>query len=229
MSDPRISVVIPVYNGLETLPLTLASIDRQDYPNLQRILVNDGSTDGSGAFIDTLPNVVTIHQENRGIPAARNAGLQAADGEFITMLDQDDLWHDGKLQLQLDAFTTRPELEFVLGHWEHELHAGSSAPTWATEKYFDGAKPAWAFGSMMARRELFDRIGYLDESRTWGCDDVDWFARALNQGVVHDILPDVVITRVIHSTNHSRKTQQSNAELLHVIRQKVQEKRSNGN
>ena len=226
MSDPRISVVVPVYNGLETLPQTLASIDRQDYPNLQCILVNDGSTDGSGSYIDALPNVVTIHQENRGIPAARNTGLRAADGEFITLLDQDDLWHDGKLRLQLNAFAKRAELEFVLGHWVHELKAGISKPAWASEKYFNGAKPGWIFGAMMARRGLFDRIGYLDESFTWGGDDVDWFARALNRGVVNEVLPDVVLTRIVHDANQSRKTRQANAELLQVIRRKVKEQRA---
>ncbi|WP_417598660.1 glycosyltransferase family 2 protein [Pararhodobacter oceanensis] len=226
MNDPRISVVIPVYNGLESLPVALASIDRQRYPNMQTILVNDGSTDGSGAFIDALPNVVAIHQENRGIPAARNAGLMVADGDFVTLLDQDDYWHDGKLRLQLDAFARQPDLEFVLGSWVHELKSGASAPAWATEKYFDGAKPGWVFGTMMARRELFDRIGYLDESRIWGGDDVDWFARAVNHGVANDVLPDVVLTRIVHDTNHSRKTRQANAELLQVIRQKVKVQRT---
>lgn len=88
-----VSVVVPVYNVEEYLEACVESILAQTYKEFELILIDDGSTDQSGAICDKYsnrPNVQVVHQENRGLSAARNAGLQAARGEFICFVDSDD-------------------------------------------------------------------------------------------------------------------------------------------
>lgn len=89
-----ISVIIPVYNAQKYLLECVSSVRSQTYPDLQIILINDDSTDSSGAICDTLTNedsrIQVIHQPNRGVSAARNAGLKAATGDLISFIDADD-------------------------------------------------------------------------------------------------------------------------------------------
>lgn len=92
----KLSVVIPVYNVAPYLERCVASVLRQTFRDFEMILVDDGSTDGSGALADRLAaqdaRIRVIHQENQGLSGARNSGLQAASGEYVVFLDSDDEW-----------------------------------------------------------------------------------------------------------------------------------------
>lgn len=91
---PLVSVIIPVYNVAKVLERCVESVRQQVYPNLEIILVDDGSTDMSGKFCDVFAKkdsrVKVIHQSNQGLSAARNAGLKLATGKWITFVDSDD-------------------------------------------------------------------------------------------------------------------------------------------
>lgn len=93
--DDLISVVIPVYNVSEFVGPCLDSVLEQTYTNLDIIVVNDGSTDSSGIICDTYAakdnRIRVIHQQNGGLSAARNAGIEIAKGKYITFIDSDDL------------------------------------------------------------------------------------------------------------------------------------------
>ena len=92
---PHISVIIPVYNTEPYLNDCIASVVCQSYEHIQIILVNDGSTDGSGAICDAWAardsRITVIHQKNAGVSAARNAALDVAEGEWISFVDSDDI------------------------------------------------------------------------------------------------------------------------------------------
>ena len=91
-----ISVIIPVFNVAPYLREALDSVVQQTYPHLEILIVDDGSTDGSGEICDEYRSDVraqVIHQENRGLSGARNAGLDRAAGKYIAFLDPDDAWH----------------------------------------------------------------------------------------------------------------------------------------
>ena len=94
MENPLISVIIPVYNPGKYLYRCLDSITGQTYSNLEIILIDDGSTDQSGAVCDAYaqrdPRIVCIHQENKGVSSARNRGLEIARGDYIHFPDSDD-------------------------------------------------------------------------------------------------------------------------------------------
>ena len=92
-SNVKISVIIPVYNAADFLPRTVGSILMQDFDDFEVIIINDGSTDGSATVCDEMAEqdarVRVIHKENGGVSSARNAGLDAARGEFVMFVDAD--------------------------------------------------------------------------------------------------------------------------------------------
>lgn len=97
--EEQISVIIPVYNVAEFLPQCLDSVVSQDYRSLQILLVDDGSTDGSGEICDRYAaadaRIQVIHQPNQGAGAAKNAGLRAAEGTYLAFVDSDDFLEPG--------------------------------------------------------------------------------------------------------------------------------------
>ncbi len=92
--EPLISVIVPVYNGQEYLDKCIESVERQTYPNLEIIIVNDGSTDDTWKVCESLKerydNIAVITLGDEGVSAARNKGLEASAGEYITFVDADD-------------------------------------------------------------------------------------------------------------------------------------------
>jgi hypothetical protein len=105
--DGLVSVVIPAYNAESTLRATLASVRAQTYANLEIVVVDDGSSDGTGALaraearVDPRIRVLTV--ENGGVAAARNIGIARSRGAFIAPIDSDDLWHPEKIARQMAA------------------------------------------------------------------------------------------------------------------------------
>lgn len=114
MGQGKISVIIPVYNVAAQLPRCVDSILTQTYENLEVLLVDDGSTDGSGNICDRCAlqdsRVRTVHRENGGASAARNTGLGLATGEYLAFVDGDDYIEPQMYQTLLDAlrWTDRP-------------------------------------------------------------------------------------------------------------------------
>ena len=112
---PSVSVVIPAYNAREHLPECLDSVLRKQVTDeLEVVVVDDGSTDGTRDCISAFPKVVYLAQDNRGPAAARNAGIARSQGTFIALLDADDLWPKGKLQNQIELLQKHPTRQCVL-------------------------------------------------------------------------------------------------------------------
>jgi len=105
MSAALVSVIIPTYNRAHLVGRAIDSALAQTYPNVEIILVDDGSTDGTGDLIERRyarePRVSYLRQENKGVTGARNAGLRMARGSYIALLDSDDIWKPWKIELQL--------------------------------------------------------------------------------------------------------------------------------
>ena len=111
--EQTVSVIVPVYDVEAYLEQCIDSVLEQTHALLEVILVDDGSTDGSGllcdAFADRDTRIRVIHQSNAGLSAARNAGLATASGEFVTFLDGDDWWDPTFVASLLAALETHPE------------------------------------------------------------------------------------------------------------------------
>ena len=106
MPHPLISIIIPVYNVASYLRESLDSAIKQSYKNLEIIIIDDGSTDGSGAICDEYkndPRITVIHQTHHGVSNSRNVGLDVATGEYIAFLDADDAYHPDFIKCMLKA------------------------------------------------------------------------------------------------------------------------------
>jgi glycosyltransferase involved in cell wall biosynthesis len=115
-NEELVSVIMPVFNGFPTIRLSVASLLRQTYTNWECIIINDGSTDGTKEFLNTINDShFVIHHfiENQGRPHARQKGLELARGEYIAMLDADDIYHPEKLAIQVKVMNEHPEIALV--------------------------------------------------------------------------------------------------------------------
>ena len=117
-----ISIIVPVYNVKPYLSHCLETIVSQSYHNLEIILVDDGSTDGSGeicdSFVETDNRCVVVHQENQGLWSARNSGQKLAKGDYIMFIDSDDYLHIDAVKLLYIALTKHPECGLAMCHYK---------------------------------------------------------------------------------------------------------------
>lgn len=110
-SLPLVSVVIPAYNAARTLAQALDSVRAQTYPNIEIIVVNDGSTDTTAEVLRAYgENLRSINQANGGLPKARNVGCQSARGEYIALMDADDLCAPERIAIQVEVMRSFPEV-----------------------------------------------------------------------------------------------------------------------
>ena len=209
MTDtPLISVVIPCYQAADTLPEALASVFSQDYPRVEIVAVDDGSTDGTPDILAGYGDrIVTQRIPNSGGPSRpRNVGLDLAGGELVAFFDSDDLMLPGKLSAQAGVFAARPEVDFVCTDFRQIDDTGAVL----TERFLadyrgfrrrfrsterpdvhllDGADAFHALiranfvgtSSVMARRDKLQACGGFDETLRNG-DDIDMWLKLARAG-----------------------------------------------
>lgn len=114
---PKVSIVIPAYNAGPHIEAAIASVEAQTFQDWELLIVDDGSTDGTGAILDRLsnPRIRVFHQANAGVSAARNVGLDAARGEYVTFLDADDRLPSEALAIRAGYLDRHPDVDIVNG------------------------------------------------------------------------------------------------------------------
>lgn len=116
-TNPLVSVLIPVFNGEKYLSEALDNIRKQTYSNLEIIILNDGSTDGSGAIIDRFveseKRAIAVHKKNTGLTSTLNYGLSLASGVWLSRNDQDDVASPSKVERQMETVLGNPSLVLV--------------------------------------------------------------------------------------------------------------------
>ena len=196
---PLISVIVPVYNGARFLADAVANVLAQDYPSLEIIVVDDGSTDDIAGAVSRLPvDVRFFRQENAGPAAARNRGLRDASGQFIAFLDVDDLWPAGNLAMLSRVLAAEPGLMVVHGHAQMLI----LEPT--TGEFRPEGNPAESFpyyiGAGLYRREVFELVGPFDASMRFA-EDTDWYTRLKESSLPAERLPQVTLEVRRHGAN----------------------------
>lgn len=188
-----VSVIMPVYQAVDHLALALDSLQRQSYQNLELIVVDDASTDGSYEKLVELaktdPRIVPLRQdENGGAYRARNQGLTQAKGAFITTHDADDWSHPQKIECQLKALAQSPDAKAVISHWARCDAAMNFTTNWRL-----GPKLLqWSHSSFLFHKAVADALGPWDEVRVSGDMEYIWRVQArFGPDAVRRILPDV--------------------------------------
>ena len=212
MSAPLISVIIPTYNCAHYLGDAIESAFSQDYPRLEIIVVDDGSTDDTATLLATFgERLRKTHQSNGGIGSARNTGLTLASGEFIAYLDADDLYVPGKLTRQMACFDADPELD------------ADFAATLAVDTSRPLAAPMAS--TTLIKRQALERVGPWSTELTVGTD-LDWYARVQEKLVKCLMLDEVLLHRRVHRTNTNLVHAADKNERLHVIKAMLDRRRA---
>ncbi len=186
---PKVSIVIPAYNTMTFLPETLETVWTQTFPEFEVLIINDGSTDNLEHWVEqqTDPRLRMISQPNQGLAMARNAGIKAAQGEYIALLDADDLWEPTKLEQQVACLDHNPNVGLVYtwtalvdhtgqpsGHIIASQVEGEVWQPFLTQNWITcGSNP-------LIRRTCFDQVGFFDP-QTRGAEDWDMWLRLAQQ------------------------------------------------
>ena len=227
MDRDLISVVIPVFNAEAFLAETVASIFAQDYRPLEVIVVDDGSTDGSLAVAERLrPAIRVIRQPNAGPSAARNRGIEMAQGRYLAFSDADDLWAPGRLLRQHGVLQREPRLDMVLGLTRIYYQPGSGAHE-ARFNSDEEAVPLFSFGAGLFRRSLFERVGLLSEDLR-NAEDADWFMRAREKGAEWLIENSIAQTYRRHGANMTEYLPPGKTEVFRVLARAAARQRARG-
>jgi glycosyltransferase involved in cell wall biosynthesis len=162
-----VSVVIPSYNYGRFVVEAVESALNQTHPPLEVIVVDDGSTDDTEQRLTKYDGRIRyLRQGNRGLSAARNTGIRTANGEWVALLDADDLWHRQKLEIQMGALEDRDDVGLVGSPRGNDLTLPLSpaAPvtTLTTRDFVLSTRMGPS--SALLRKRCFDTVGYFDES-----------------------------------------------------------------
>ena len=135
-----ISIIIPLYNKEQSIASTLQTVLKQTYQDFEIVIVNDGSTDHSVEEVAkvTDPRIRLIHQNNTGVSAARNRGIEKARGEYIAFLDADDEWKSDYLRTQYELTQKYPECSVFACNYEFKDTQGKVTPTIIRKLPFQG-------------------------------------------------------------------------------------------
>lgn len=226
MPGPIVSVVIPTHNRAHYLFEALESVFAQSFQNLEIIVVDDGSTDGTREQLKPLAAANKLryqYQQKQGVSAARNLGVELAQGAYIAFLDSDDLFQPPKLEKQLALFESDPELGFVHSNFSKFNDRGEDLGYRNTARYQGWIYP-WMLGEwsvlmapscMLARREVLLDVGGFDETISLG-EDIDLWRRIAMRYRI-GVVPEALSKVRVHPGNASKSKQRAAEEFRRVL------------
>jgi glycosyltransferase involved in cell wall biosynthesis len=190
-NQPTVSVIVPVFNGAAYIREAIESVFHQTFKDYEIIVVDDGSTDNTKTVIDDwikAGKVKYIFHENRGLAAARNTGLNAAQGRYIKFLDCDDFLYPEQLEKQVDQIQGTDHLISISdscflrpgGEMVERLYYPADPERQMASFFEFNPAPVHAY---LASRALIQKVGNFDESLK-ACEDWDLWIRMLRQGAL---------------------------------------------
>lgn len=209
---PRVSIIIPTFNRAAFLKESIESVFAQSFKDWELVIVDDGSNDSTFEIVESFkdPRINYIRQNNRGVSAARNAGVARSTAPLIAFLDSDDLWLPEKLKTQISFFDANPEIA-VCQTEEIWMRRGVRVnPALKHAK-----RSGWIFkdclplcivspSAVMIRRKVFDELGGFDESFP-ACEDYDLWLRTSLRYEIHTLSDALIVKRGGHLDQLSRQ------------------------
>jgi glycosyltransferase involved in cell wall biosynthesis len=207
-TPPLVTVVIPLYNGAAFIERTLRSVMAQTYPNLEILVVDDGSTDGSAQIVQSLSHqadrIALITKPNGGVASARNLGIQLAQGDWIGFVDADDVWDPTFMQKVVDRTRSISDSVGVIYGWAQNINdrdqvipgvhvaavTGNVYGTLLCHNFLGNAS------ATVIRRSCFDQVGGYDSglraAQAQGCEDWDLYLR-LAEYYDYAVIPELLV------------------------------------
>jgi len=224
-NQPLVSVIMIVQNGERFIRQALKSIFDQDYQRREIIVVHGKSYDATLDILHQHDGLTVIQQEKPGISEAYNMGIKAANGDHISFLSFDDIWTPDKLTTQIAYLEEHPKIMFTNCHTTYFLEPGNTKPEGIRQQWLEGSHPARIMETLVARKKVFDVVGYFNPALTTA-EDVDWYNRAAHLKVPSFMIEKVLLNKRIHGKNSSMQVNQNNKNLLFALREAVKRKKS---
>jgi glycosyltransferase involved in cell wall biosynthesis len=189
--NPLVSVVMSVYNGERYLSKAIESILNQTYPNIEFIIINDGSTDRSSEIISSFSGekIILVERENRGLIDSLNEGFALAKGDYIARQDADDVSIESRIHTQVE-FLEKNLSVYLVGANAEKIDENDNVigtitnPSMVLPNFFYHANP-FVHGSIMLRRKLLDELHVWYDKKMLYIEDYDFFWR---MSVLHDTM-----------------------------------------
>jgi glycosyltransferase involved in cell wall biosynthesis len=225
---PKVSVVIPVFNGARTVARALASVFAQSYRDYDVVAVDDGSTDDTQSVLAGYADRIhVVTQPNRGVSAARNSGARASSGEYLAFLDDDDEWMPEKLARSVPVLDEDPNCALVYTGISKVDQAGRPMPQDSQTDGIDSpsladmlARP-WNVvpSQLIVRRDVFDRCAGFDERLING-EDIFFLLRAREHGYFHYV-PELLARKTMRPLYPTALNREQNCEaFIQAVRER---------
>lgn len=208
MQLPRISVVTPSFNSVTTIRETIESVCRQNYPNLEHLVVDGGSKDGTLDIVGEYPHLLWTSEKDQGHYDAMNKGIGRSTGEVIGILNSDDCYRDGALQKIGEAFQKRPDWDGLFCDVVYVDENG--------KKIFERKEACYdydvlRFGSvcyiihptLFLRRAVYQRLGGYKHREYLNCCDVDLILRLGQNQCNIGHIPEFLVNYRFHEHGQS--------------------------
>ncbi len=232
----KVSAVIPTYNSADFIVDAIKSIQNQTCPVDEIIVVDDGSADNTQQIVRSLGEGVRyIRQSNKGPSAARNTGIQAAQGDWIAFLDADDVWVNQKQEIQINALNYAPELKLIAGDMSEVDGSNSIVERSVLNKHglldgmtaLGGRPMPDAFimlvnknfiptGTVLVNKDVLMEAGLFNENIRYGEDLELWAKISCKHAIT--CLPDQLMVRRQHANNSTKQTEAMLKDMVNVMR-----------
>jgi glycosyltransferase involved in cell wall biosynthesis len=198
-----VSIIIPSYNAGKYVQGAVDSALSQTYRNCEVIVVDDGSTDGTRVLLEPYMRggkIDYLYQKNRGLAAARNAGIKASKGEYIALLDADDRFLSHKIESMVYFLSTHPECSACYHDVYHFREDNPEKLLKSTHKYYSGEDVLLnlvrgnyfiAPSATVFRKKVFEEQGYFDETFPRS-EDLEFIVRITSHGLGICFLPEIL-------------------------------------
>ena len=221
----HVSVIVPCHDAARYIDEALASVAAQGVPDLEVLVIDDGSTDDSAAVAARHGGAVRVHsQPNAGAAAARNRGLELARGALVAFLDADDVWTPNSLGDRLAALDAEPDAGYAAGLVQQFVSPDFPAESRSHLAEFVEVSAGRVAGGMLVRRSVIESVGHFDAAYRSG-EVIDWVARADAAGVRAALVPRVVLRRRIHAANSTRRNARLPGDYLRMLRSSIARQR----
>lgn len=220
MSPPLVTVVTPSFNQGRFIRDTIESVLGQDYPRIEYLVMDGGSTDETVEILKSYGDrLAWVSEPDRGQADAINKGWRRARGEILAYLNSDDTYLPGAVTAVVAALEAHPEAAAVYGEGYHVTETGQVIERYPTEPFDMQRLAETCFicqPTVFLRRRVVEQVRYLDEANQW-CMDYDLWIRVARVGTLHFLPRYQATTRLHAETKTLGQRARAHAEILRTV------------
>jgi len=229
-SNIKISVIITAYNSTIHLLSCIDSILNQSYPPYEIIIIDDGSTTNIKKMIDSYKRneIKYYYQSNTGISGARNLGINKSSGNYIAIIDHDDVWPENKLQLEITRLLYDSSIVAVFG-LVHQFYSPEVDEDYKKKYHFSSEiSKARNAGTLLISKKDFLKVGLFNDKIKVG-DFIEWISRFDKLNNKYAILPKTLLYRRLHYNNYGITFKENRKDFAKIFAKIIKDKKNERN